>query len=717
MIAKWLSTWVPEPGARRRLGTATGIYNIGTGMFFTVSVLFFTEGLGLSVTEVGLWLAVAGLIGLFAGVPMGYLADRRGPRGVAALSLVVLALTMVGYVFVTSIWMFVVVTVVEMLATSASRASRGGLIRRVGGEGAAAYRSQLRAIENAGVGIGAVVGGLALTLNTLTAYQVLFLVNAATFLIGALVTARLPRFAPMPTPPDTRRWVALRDRPFIAYTVLNGVMSLQYAVITFALPLWIATETSAPRWMVGAVLLINTLGVVALQVWVGRKVKTVRQGAAAMRVAGFVFLIACMGTAVAADLPAWAAAAVLIAAVAVHSVGEMCHAAAVFALSFELAPAHAQSEYVGLQDMGLGAAFAVAPAVLGAMCLGIGQAGWVLLGGLLTAAGLATVPVVRWAIRSRPSPLESDEVPVADAEPPTVKLAIAPFAVRPPIDRQLPLPQTTVQVRRQLEYVVLDDNSRFTLDRDCVVGRDPHDCDAARSGLRPIRIHVRDNGMSRAHLEIRRVDGRVFIIDRQSRNGVAIRPAGQTQWIRIAQWKPIVWLPGMSVRIGSRILRLEAAGQRPTNRTAKPANNQRAAASSPPVVRLTTTPAKPAPNAPSLDRTVLMAAAAAPPPSGSSTVRINHADRCGHAMATPHPAMHNAIADRPTTFQGASRSGVTAASERPAATHNGAARTRRSAMRELFSEAEMISATVQPTASAAPRKTGPVAATSGRYGT
>jgi MFS family permease len=337
---------------------------------------------------------------------MGHVADRRGPRGVAALSLVVLAVTMVGYIFVTHIWMFVVVTVVEMLATSASRASRGGLIRRVGGEGAAAYRSQLRAIENAGVGAGAVVGGLALTLDTLAAYQALFLVTAATFLIGAWVCARLPYFAPIPAPPGTRRMVVLRDRPFIAYTVVNGVMSLQYAVITFALPLWIATETSAPRGVVGAVLLVNTLAVVALQVAVGRRVTTVGEGAAAMRVAGLVFLVACAGIAVTADLPAWAAAAVLLAAVVVHSVGEMCHAAAVFALSFELAPAHAQSEYVGLQDMGLGAAFAVAPAVLGALCLGLGQAGWLLLGGLLTVAGMATMPVVRWAIRSRPFTLE-----------------------------------------------------------------------------------------------------------------------------------------------------------------------------------------------------------------------------------------------------------------------------------------------------------------------
>jgi MFS family permease len=691
MIGNWLSTLVPEPGARRRLGLATGIYNIGTGMFMTSSVLYFTEGLGLSITEVGLWLAVAGLIGLFGGVPMGHLADRRGPRGVAALSLVVLALTMVGYIFVTHIWMFVTVTVVEMLATSASRASRGGLIRRVGGEGAAAYRSQLRAIENAGVGVGAVIGGLALGLGSLAAYQALFLLNAATFLIGAWVCVRLPHFSPMPTAPGTRRLVALRDKPFIAYTVLNGVMSLQYAVITFALPLWIAMETSAPRWMVGAVLLVNTLGVVALQVSVGRKVKTVRQGAAAMRVAGFVFLVACVGVAVAADLPAWAAVAVLLAAVAVHSVGEMCHAAAVFALSFELAPAHAQSEYVGLQDMGLGAAFAVAPAVLGALCLGIGQVGWVLLGGLLTVAGMATVPVVRWAIRSRPFPLESEQVPVPDAEPSTPEVTTAPFAVR----RHSPLSKTTVHMHRQLEYVVLDDNSRFILDRDCVVGRDPHDCDAARRGLRPIRIDVRANGMSRAHLEIRGAYGRVFIIDRQSKNGVAIRPAGQTQWIRIAPWKPIAWLPGMSVRIGSRILRLEAAGQRPTVRNE-------------PIIPITVRMAKPANN---------QRAAAAAPPSSASTVRINHADRCGQAMATPHPAMLNAIAHRPTTFQGGSRSWVTATSDRPAATHNGAARTRRSAMRELFSEAEMFSATVQPTASAAPRTTRLIAATSERNAT
>jgi hypothetical protein len=115
-----------------------------------------------------------------------------------------------------------------------------------------------------------------------------------------------------------------------------------------------------------------------------------------------------------------------------------------------------------------------------------------------------------------------------------------------------------VQVRRPFDSVVLDDDSRFILDRDCVVGRDPSRCDTPLNGLRPIRIDVRANGMSRAHLEIRRIDGRMYIIDRQSRNGVAIRLAGQTVWSRITPGRPTVWLPGMSVRIGSRVLRLEA---------------------------------------------------------------------------------------------------------------------------------------------------------------
>ena len=105
---------------------------------------------------------------------------------------------------------------------------------------------------------------------------------------------------------------------------------------------------------------------------------------------------------------------------------------------------------------------------------------------------------------------------------------------------------------------ILDDNSRFEIDRDCVLGRDPHDSDAVERGLRPVRIDDRTGEMSRAHVEIRLVNGDVVIVDRHSTNGVFVRDPAQHGWTRLAPWEPAKWLPGASVLIGGRTLHLHA---------------------------------------------------------------------------------------------------------------------------------------------------------------
>ena len=150
-------------------------------------------------------------------------------------------------------------------------------------------------------------------------------------------------------------------------------------------------------------MLINTFMCVFLQVRIGSKVQTVQEGGAAMRIAGLVFLVSCAAIAVLADLPAWAAAGLVAVAVAIHTTGELWHASASFTLGFELAPAHAQSQYQGLQGIGFGAGLAVAPTALTALCFGLGQLGWLLLGGLFALVGVVTVPVASWAQRTRPA--------------------------------------------------------------------------------------------------------------------------------------------------------------------------------------------------------------------------------------------------------------------------------------------------------------------------
>lgn len=116
----------------------------------------------------------------------------------------------------------------------------------------------------------------------------------------------------------------------------------------------------------------------------------------------------------------------------------------------------------------------------------------------------------------------------------------------------------TVQLARPKRWIVLDDNARFEIDRDCVLGRDPHNSDAVERGLRPVHIDDRTGEMSRAHVEIRLVDGDVVIVDRHSTNGVFVRDPAQHGWTRLAPWEPAKWLPGASVRIGGRTLHLHA---------------------------------------------------------------------------------------------------------------------------------------------------------------
>jgi len=57
----------------------------GTGMFLTVSVLFFTRFAGLAAGSVALGLSLAGLAAMIGAVPLGSLGDRFGYRRVWVL--------------------------------------------------------------------------------------------------------------------------------------------------------------------------------------------------------------------------------------------------------------------------------------------------------------------------------------------------------------------------------------------------------------------------------------------------------------------------------------------------------------------------------------------------------------------------------------------------------------------------------------------------------
>ncbi|MFB7176695.1 MFS transporter [Streptomyces sp. NPDC056257] len=394
-----MPTLMPESGPQRVIAASNFVYTIGSGLYLTAGVLYFTEAARLPAAQVGLGLGVAGVVSLAVGIAVGHLADRRGARGVYAATLVVQALATAGFLLADSFGLFVLAAGTATGAKAAGLAARSPLIRHYGGHRPQAFRAYLRAVTNVGISLGALLAGWAVQVGTVPAYRLLVVGNAVAFAASAAILILLPPVEPVPTAGGGPRRIALRDRPYLLLTALDGIMAVQFKVLTVAVPLWLVTATAAPRWLIAGTMLVNTVIVIAFQIRVSRGIDTPVAGGTAYRRAGLAFLVSCSLISLSAGIPAWAAATLLMTAMVIHTIGELWHSAAGFEVSFALAPQHATGQYLGVFGLGAGVAEALGPALLISLCITWGRPGWYVVGALFTLAGLAAPVAVRWAGR------------------------------------------------------------------------------------------------------------------------------------------------------------------------------------------------------------------------------------------------------------------------------------------------------------------------------
>ncbi|WP_067140648.1 MFS transporter [Microtetraspora malaysiensis] len=407
---------LPPQGPPRLLALAQLAGAVGDGAFIVCSALFFTRIVGLSPTQVGFGLTLGWGVGSVAGIPLGHLADRRGPRGTAILLAVATAAAIGSFLLVRSPWAFTVAACLyascQSGLTAARQALLAGLVDR---ERRTEIRAYLQSTVNGGLALGAALGGVALQLDTREAYLTIFTMDAASFLAAALVLRRLPAVAvPAAPAPGTAPVVAagpklavLRDRPYALVTFLNMIMMLYMPLLSLVLPLWIVGHTAAPHWTVSALLVVNTASVVLFQVRVARGVTGLRTASRFVRRSGVVMLAACAVFALSATgasatgASAWTAVAVLLAGAALQAIGEMTLSAGAWEIGFGLAPSDKQGQYQGFFGSGAAIARMLGPLLLTTLVMGHGTPGWLLLGGLFLAAGAAMGPAVRWAERTR----------------------------------------------------------------------------------------------------------------------------------------------------------------------------------------------------------------------------------------------------------------------------------------------------------------------------
>src|SRR6478752_10721483 len=191
LLARVFSPWrtgLPRPVLLLQGGFALNFF--GTGLILPFEIIYFREGRGFSTATAGLVLATVMGTAALVTLPSGALLDRFSAKRILIAGNVLNGLGYGGLAFVDRPW--------QGFVCSAVGGAGFGLVGTAGqvltltlvpAEQHAASTALRRVAGNFGLGLGATVGGfiVAATRHHLQAFQGLYLFDAVTFVVFALV--------------------------------------------------------------------------------------------------------------------------------------------------------------------------------------------------------------------------------------------------------------------------------------------------------------------------------------------------------------------------------------------------------------------------------------------------------------------------------------------------------------------------------------------------
>ncbi|WP_160311682.1 MFS transporter [Streptacidiphilus melanogenes] len=399
----WVTSWRTEvqgPVERRLAAALTCLY-MATGLSFSALAVFMLRQEHLSPTEYGMGASVAAVLGLFAGPAVGALADRvSGFLLYACLMWVMAGVTLC----LTVSPPVVALGLLSVLVVCArgSAAVLGALVgRAVSQDRRVRFRAVVRAMSNTAMIVGLGLGALVLAFGTRAAFDASFAVEASALLATGYWVWRARRHGgadgsgpASAQDAEERSSSILRDRRVVTLMVLNWLFCLAEPMLTIGLPLWAGARMRVPMWIVSVVLVVNTIGVVLVQVPVARRVTTSLQAARSARTGALLFAIAAFLFPVAAYLsfhegsaPAMAALVLLATALVC---GDILYSVGSTTLMYELVPQRSYGRSQGIFGMGFDVASLSAPALFGWFAGSGGAPGWYALGVLFA---LGAIPV------------------------------------------------------------------------------------------------------------------------------------------------------------------------------------------------------------------------------------------------------------------------------------------------------------------------------------
>ena len=343
---------------------------VGNRLAFPFLVIYLHNVRGFSLATAGLVLATTGAVSLLCGPAIGVVVDRIGGRATLAGALVFLAVGFGSYPLISEPWHAFLASAVAGVGNAgfwpSQSALMAGLTPQNRRHGAFALQ---RVTRNLGIGLGGVAGGLIATTANPTSFTVLFLLDAATFLV---FVAMLP-LVPEPALPDAdgaalapgRYRDVFRQRVFLGIVVLNVLfVTAGYAQFEL-LPVFAKNEAGVTEAGIGVIFFVNTLVIVLAQFPVSKALEGRRRmpALATMTVLwALAWVVVFLGG---HWLEAVSAAVAFGAAAVVFGLGECFQGPVQGALVADLAPPRLRGRYMAVSTISWDIGFIVGPAVGG----------------------------------------------------------------------------------------------------------------------------------------------------------------------------------------------------------------------------------------------------------------------------------------------------------------------------------------------------------------
>jgi MFS family permease len=355
----------------RRFYLATLISAIGSGLTYSLFVIYLHNVRHFSTDFATLLLSLAALVGIGSSPVWGTLTDRFGPIRVIMTTIVADAATLILWAHARTETQATVAALLLALFGGAGWGASSTLLSRI-----VPVEHRQRAfglnfmLLNLSIGFGVLISASIVDLHDPGSFVMLYTINAGVTLLGGLIVLTLRRYGgPIKEHLEDVKlreegWrEVLRDRRLRNYVIAAVVLMIGgYGSQEAGYSLFVVNNLHLSVHVIGVIFFFNTTTIVCSQLWVLNRIEG-KSRTKVMATVALLWLIFWVILDAALALPKGLAIVSLCIAMVVFAVGETMLSPVGPALVNEIAPEHLRGRYNAAAGLAWGVSGTLAPAI------------------------------------------------------------------------------------------------------------------------------------------------------------------------------------------------------------------------------------------------------------------------------------------------------------------------------------------------------------------